>query len=183
MHFPYRNRKSLNPFGEARERPGFFKGATLNSLEALRFLGLHFSLPPVRKWGPLREVCSGDDPSTETSNGGPTTRRACTEIKTHPQTHAALPPDNAASHTRCCHHTHARCHHTQRAVTKGPGMRPNICIKQEFQSILQEYLSLAPHLHLLNVATVPGGGAPGPQPPGWRHEGSGDLCWRTVVPC
>lgn len=96
-------------------------------------------------------------PPPETSNCGPSMCRAPTEIKTVPQTQAALPPDIATSHTGCCHYTHA-------VVTTPNGLllRALVCcriyaLNKNFKNIFQEYLSLAPQLHLLNVAAVSGG--------------------------
>lgn len=94
--------------------------------------------------------------------------RAPTEIKTVPQTQAALPPDIATSHTGCCHYTHA-------VVTTPNGLllRALVCcriyvLNRNFKNIFQEYLSLAPQLHLLNVAAVSGGATSLEH--GWRRR-------------
>lgn len=96
----------------------------------------------------------------ETSNRGPSMCRAPSEIKANPQTPAALPPDIATTHIGCCHYTHA-------VVTTPNGLllRALVCcriyaLNRNFKHIFQEYLPLAPYLHLLNVATVSGGAAP-----------------------
>lgn len=100
--------------------------------------------------------------------------------------------DLSSSAPRYCHDPHRLlslhprcCHNTQRAVTKGPGMLPNICIKQEFQThisgilVLGSISSFAQCGHCLwrsgcSQAWLAGTlkASPGPQPQRWTHNGN-----------
>lgn len=91
-------------------------------------------------------------PTTETPKGGLTECGAPAEIKTRPETHAALRPDSAASHTRCCHHTHA-------AVTTPNGLllRALVCcgihaLNRHFKT---HFRNTCPWLHIFMCSRCP----------------------------